>query len=274
MPFLRATLLALMGLAGLAGAALPLAAQAQINDSEARQAIVDLRNRADASDQTVKARAAELAATNQQLLEQITAVQRSLQALTEQLASVREELAQLRSADEQTARRLAEVQRASKDAGQTLNDRVRKLEPVRVTLDGTEVSVDPTEKLAYDEAIAALRGGEFDRAAVLLATFGQRWPDSAYAEPARFWLGNAEYGRRNYKEAVTAFRTFVGRVPQHPRAPEALLAVANSQVEMKDPRAARQTLEELLKTYPQSEAAQAGRQRLAALPPAQAPARR
>jgi len=41
---------------------------------------------------------------------------------------------------------------------------------------------------------------------------------------------------------------------------------------MKDARAARATLDELLKTYPQSEAAQAGLQRLAALPAT--PARR
>jgi TolA-binding protein len=44
-----------------------------------------------------------------------------------------------------------------------------------------------------------------------------------------------------------------------------LLALANSQAEMKDPRAARKTIEELMKAYPQSEAAQAGKERLASI---------
>jgi TolA-binding protein len=57
----------------------------------------------------------------------------------------------------------------------------------------------------------------------------------------------------------------VTTTPQHPRAPEALLALANSQAEMKDTKAARRTLEELLKSYPQSEAAAAGKERIAAL---------
>jgi TolA-binding protein len=34
---------------------------------------------------------------------------------------------------------------------------------------------------------------------------------------------------------------------------------------MKDPRGARRTIEELMKTYPDSEAAQAGKERLASI---------
>ena len=56
-------------------------------------------------------------------------------------------------------------------------------------------------------------------------------PGSGYADSARFWLGNALYGKRDYKEAITAFRTMANSAPDHPRAPEALLAIANCQVE-------------------------------------------
>ena len=41
--------------------------------------------------------------------------------------------------------------------------------------------------------------------------------------------------------------------------------MANCQFELKDVKSARKTLDELFKAYPDSEAAQAGRQRLAAL---------
>ncbi len=81
-----------------------------------------------------------------------------------------------------------------------------------------------------------------------------------------FWLGNAQYGKRDYKEAIANFRILLQAAPDHLRAPEALLAIANCQIELKDnKRAARKTLEDLIKAYPQSEAAAAAKERLLAL---------
>jgi TolA-binding protein len=47
--------------------------------------------------------------------------------------------------------------------------------------------------------------------------------------------------------------------------PEAILAIANCQIELKDTKAARRTLEDLIRLHPQSEAAQAAKERLAKL---------
>ena len=124
---------------------------------------------------------------------------------------------------------------------------------------------DPDERRAYDEAMASLRSGEFDKAVAGLGAFQKRYPASGYGDSVRFWLGNALYGKRDYKDAVASFRAFVTASPEHPRAPEALLALANSQAEMKDPRGARKTIDELLKSYPSSEAALAGKERLTSL---------
>ena len=44
-----------------------------------------------------------------------------------------------------------------------------------------------------------------------------------------------------------------------------MLSVANCQVELKDTRGARKTLEDLIKAYPQSEAAATAKDRLARL---------
>jgi tol-pal system protein YbgF len=110
-----------------------------------------------------------------------------------------------------------------------------------------------------------LRAGDFDKAATQFSGFLRRYPGSGFADNARFWLGNALYGKREYKEAIVAFRNMVNNAPDHPRAPEAMLAIANCQLEAKDSKAARVTIGELIKTYPKSEAAQAARERLAAL---------
>ncbi len=77
-----------------------------------------------------------------------------------------------------------------------------------------------------------------------------------------FWLGNAQYATRDYKEAIQNFRNLLTQAPDHLRAPEAVLSIANCQVELKDTKAARKTLEDLIKAYPQSEAAAAAKQRL------------
>jgi TolA-binding protein len=53
--------------------------------------------------------------------------------------------------------------------------------------------------------------------------------------------------------------------PDHPRAPEAVLSIANCQIELKDTAGARRSLDELVKAYPQSEAAVAAKERLTRL---------
>ena len=250
----------------LMGALASLPSRAGIlEDDEARKAILDLRAKVAQNEDQSRARLSELAATNAQLLEQLATLRRSLLDLNNQIEQLRGDMARLRGSDEQIQRELADLQKRQKDLGQSFDDRLRKLEPIKVSLDGREFSADPDERKAYDDAVALMRGGDFDKAAVSLAAFLKRFPGSGYADSARYWLGNAQYARRDYREAVATFRSFVSAAPEHPRAAEALLALANSQAEMKDPKAARKTIDELIKAYPKSEAAQAGKERLASL---------
>ncbi|MBA4177138.1 MAG: tol-pal system protein YbgF [Leptothrix sp. (in: Bacteria)] len=253
------------GAALLLGGAVATAQAGLFDDEEARKAIVDLRSRLTAVEDAGKARAVELGVVNTQLLEQLSAMRRSMVELNNQLETMRGELATLRGNDEQMLRDLAELQRKQKDVSQNFDDRLRAIEPVKVSIDGREAVVPQEEKRAYDDAIAAIRGGDFDKSVALLTHFQRRFADSAYVDSVRFWLGNALYGKRDYKEAISAFRSFVAAAGEHPRAPEAMLALANSQAEMKDARGARKTIEDLMKTYPRSEAAQAGKERLASI---------
>jgi len=252
-------------LVALAAAALVLLAPpvraALFDDDEARKAILELRQRVQQMEQANARQDAEAVKT----MEQIQVLKRSVLELNGQLESLRGEIARLRGTDEQLTRDLSEVQRRQKDITQGVDDRIRKLEPMKVSIDGREFMADPEEKRQFDDALAVLRGGDFDKAAASFGSFLRRYPGSGYSDSARFWQGNALYGKREYKEAIVSFRSLVNNSPDHPRAPEALLAVANCQVEAKDTKAARATIGELIKAYPKSEAAQAGRERLAAL---------
>ena len=240
---------------GLAGLLLALAvggAQAALfEDDEARRAILELRQRLDAMRQEQQATAEES--------------RRSLLELQNQIETLRAELARQQGRNEQLARDLAEVQRQQKDASQNVEDRLRKFEPTKVTVDGREFVAEPAEKRDYEAALAIFRQGEFAAAQPAFAEFIRRYKQSGYVPSAFFWLGNAQYATRNYKEAVQNFRALVAQVPDHLRAPEAVLAIANCQVELKDLRGARKTLEDLIKAYPQSDAAAAAKERLAKL---------
>jgi len=240
-------------------------AQAQLfPDNEARKAILELR----ANDEQVNKRLAELTAADKALLEQVQQLlplRGSLLDLNNQLEALRAELARQRGSNEQLMRDVAELQRRQKDIAQGVDDRIRKLEPQKVTVDGKEFLADSDEKRQYEEAFALIRGGDFAGAATAFANFARRYPVSGYVDSVRFWLGNAQYGKREYKEAIASFRAFIAGAPDHSRVPEALLAVANCQAEMKDSKGARVTLAELIKKFPQTEAAQAGKERLAAL---------
>jgi tol-pal system protein YbgF len=238
-------------------------AQAGIfDDDEARRAILELRKQLEQSSEQARARQAEQMAV---MNDSIGQLKRSLLDLNSQIELQRADNARLRGQIEELARSVAELQRKQTDIVQGVDDRIRKIEPQKVTVDDREFTVDPEEKRQYDDALAGFRKGEFDRASTGFGALLRRFPNSGYRDSALFWMGNAQYALRQYKEAIASFRTLVAASPQSPRAPEALLAIANCQAELKDRVGARKTIDELVRTYPKSEAAQAGKERLVSL---------
>ena len=231
---------------------------ALFDDEEARKAILELRQRVEAmrveADQFKGNTIAENAGMGKSLLD----MQRQVELL-------RTEISALRGVNEQLKKDLADVQRSQKDQSQMLQDRIGKLEPVKEKIDGVDAVVEPAEKRDFEAAMAAFRKGDFAAAQSLLAGFLGRYPASGYAVPALFWLGNAQYATRDYKEAVINFRALVAKKPDHLRAPESVLSIANCLLELKDTRGARKTLADLIKAYPQSEAAVAAKERLQTL---------
>jgi tol-pal system protein YbgF len=132
-------------------------------------------------------------------------------------------------------------------------------------LDGAEFTAEPAEKRDYDAAMETFRKGDFAAAQHALAAFVQRYRASGYMASALFWLGNAQYANKDYKESMANFQQMLKSAPVHPRAPEAMLAISNVQIELKDLKGARKTMDELVKAYPASETAATARERLARL---------
>lgn len=231
------------------------AGAALFEDDEARRAILDLRQKVDISQQRLTEDVRKTGDENAQL-------RRSLLDLSNQIEMLRSEMATMRGQNEQLARSVADLQRTQKDISQGVDERLRKFEPGKVTVDGREFAAEQVEKQEFETALATLRKGDFAAAQTSFLGFINRYPKSGYRTPALFWLANAQYALRDYRSAIANFRALVAADPDHLRAPEALLSTANCQVELKDTKSARKTLEELMKAYPQSEAASVAKDRL------------
>ncbi|MDD2879269.1 MAG: tol-pal system protein YbgF [Rhodoferax sp.] len=249
----RASAVILSGLLTVTGAGAAL-----FEDDEARQAILDLRQRVEAV--RVEVDSSRKAASDDNM-----SLGKSLLDLQRQIELLKTELSGVRGTNEQLMRELANVQRIQKDQVQVVSERLSKFEPINVKLDGVEFVAEPAEKRDFDAALAVFRKGDFSAAQNLFAGFLNRYTSSGYTESGLFWLGNAQYATRGYKEAIVNFRALVAKNPEHMRAPEAVLSIANCQLELKDAKSARKTFSDLIKAYPQSEAAVAAKERLSTL---------
>jgi tol-pal system protein YbgF len=241
-----------------------------------RQETQTLRQGLDAARQYTDVAGSETQKGIARAAEDTAVLRRSLLDLQNQIQSVRADLASQRGVNEQLARDLAEAQRRQKDMAQATQDRFqdivqateerfRQFEPVKVNVDGLEFFAEPSEKRSFEAAVEVLKKGDFAAAQGVFADFLNRYPQSGYYSSGLFWLGNAQYATKDYKEAMINFRALMTRSPDHVRAPEAALSVANCQIELKDVKGARKTLDDLLKAYPKSEAAPTARDRLARL---------
>lgn len=241
------------------------AAAGLFDDEEARKAILDLRQKVEANRVAAESANQRLGEELRRASDENVQTRRSMLDLQNQIETLRSELASSRGQQEQLAKQLSEAQQRQKDLAVAVEDRLRKFEPTKVSVDGQEFAADPNEKRDFEAALATFRKGEFAPAQAAFNDFVKRYPQSGYVPSALFWLGNAQYATRDYTGAIANFRALLTRAPDHVRAPEAVLSIANCQIELKDTRSARKTLEDLMKAYPQSEAAGAARERLSRL---------
>lgn len=220
---------------------------ALFDDNEARKAILDIRTKLDSVQSAVNTKA-----------DKSTSID-----LNNQNEQLREEISRLRGQIEVLTNELANTQKRQKDFYVDLDNRLRKMEPQRVTVDGKEVSIAPAEQSAYDVALAQFKAGDYKNAGASFYDFTRRFPQSGLTPSAQYWLGNTYYAQRDYRNAIIAQQAVVKNYPDNPKASDALLNIASCQMELKDKAAAKRTLETLVAQYPESPSAQTAKERLA-----------
>ena len=230
-----------------------LASAGIFDDDEARKAILDLRAKLDAVNVRVDK-------TNDAKADKSTALD-----LANENEQLRGEIAKLRGQIEVLANDIANTQRRQQDFYVDLDNRIRKIEPKRMTIDGKEAVVEVSEQRAFDNAMALFKDGDYKNAAPAFSSFIAAYPQSAYQGSAQYWLGNSFYAQRDCKSSIAAMQQLVKTYPDHAKAPDAMLNIAGCYTELKDKSASKKTLEALVNQYPGTEAAQAAKSRLSSL---------
>jgi len=114
------------------------------------------------------------------------------------------------------------------------------------------------EREAYQKAFDMLRELRYTQATAAFRDFLKKYPQGRYAHIAQYWLGEASYAQRDFRQAITDYNALLVNYPKSPKLPEAMLKIGYSHYELKEPKQAREVLEQLLQQYPDStEASQA-----------------
>ena len=223
------------------------------DDDEARRAIIDVRAKIEAL--TIKL---DSKLDNK-------ADKGSVLDLSNQNELLRAEVAKLRGQIEVLINDLANTQRRQQDFYVDLDNRLRKIEPKKMTVDGVEANVDVNEQRAYDAAMSLFKAADYKSAALNLSNFILTYPKSVFFGAAQYWLGNSYYAQRDCKNTISSLQVLVKNHADHPKTPDAMLNIAACQLELKDKPASKKTLETVIAQYPTTEAAEAAKNRLASV---------
>jgi tol-pal system protein YbgF len=119
-----------------------------------------------------------------------------------------------------------------------------------------------SEQATYDAAMAALRGGNYDRAIASFREVVTNYPSGDLASNAQFWIGESHYTKGDLESAVTAYRKVLSDWPLSRKAPDAMVKLGFSLSDLRRNPEARNVLEDVVRKYPGTPAAQLATDRL------------
>jgi tol-pal system protein YbgF len=198
---------------------------------------------------------------------------RSILDLQMQLEALNTELRKLRGQNEEFAHELQDAEKRQKDFYIDLDTRLRRIEaggssasasgPVEGTKDR---SADPLgESHAFEAAYTFYKAENYRDAAAAFADFLKNYPQSVHEANVHYWMGNSYFLLKDYKNCVSSYGTLVSKFPDHPRVAEAMLNIAECQLNLKNNAAAKKTLKQLISQFPGSDASDKAKKRLATI---------
>ncbi len=119
-----------------------------------------------------------------------------------------------------------------------------------------------SERSRYEAAFELLKEGRYEEARAAFQQYLVDYPNSDLAGHSQYWLGETYYVSQDYKAALPAFRKVVSNYGSSRKLPDALLKIGYCQVELGELGAARKTLADVVRQYPETTAARLASQKL------------
>ena len=195
---------------------------------------------------------------------------RSLLDLQMQLEMQAAELRKQRGQFEEFGHVQQEAEKRQKDFYVDLDSRLKSVEsnaggapsPVaQPTVSGDQAG----ENRAFEAAYGFYRAENYREAALAFRDFLRQFPQSVHEANVHYWLGNANFLLSEHAGSLDAYRNLLEKYPDHPRAPEAMLNMAECELALKKRTAAKNTLKQLIERFPGSDASDKAKKRLATL---------
>jgi tol-pal system protein YbgF len=123
-----------------------------------------------------------------------------------------------------------------------------------------------TAEQLFARAMSQFRNGELGQAILDFEDFLTKHPGHALAGSAQFWIGEAYFAARDFQHAAAEYKKAVDLAPKGEKTPEAMFKLGLAYLSLKRPDRARDIWTELIRDFPQSEAAQRARTTLREAP--------
>ncbi|MDH5228195.1 MAG: tol-pal system protein YbgF, partial [Gammaproteobacteria bacterium] len=201
-------------------------------------------------------------ATDQRLGTLESRVNQSLLDLQQQIEKSQQELRTLRGQIEEARHQLESVQQQQRDLYGDIDRRLLVIENgagggAPVAAGGATRAPDAVfadESSVYGDAFAAMKAGRYEEAARGFQMYLAKYPRGPRADNATYWLGEAQFVQSQFDAALKSYQA-VAAFPESRRLADAMYKVALCQYELKAFKNARATLNKVISTYPESEAA-------------------
>jgi len=119
------------------------------------------------------------------------------------------------------------------------------------------------DRANYQAAFDLLKDAKYPEAINAFKQYLSSFPNSALADNAQYWLGEAHYVTKQYPDALRDFRTVVEKYPESRKIPDALLKIGYCNYELKNWSEARSALGQVVQRFGDTTAARLAGQRLA-----------